>query len=395
MKIKSFIADIFTSSQVAKRRKEAIKNASSEPSGFDPIAKTARSLHPGKILLEVIQIRQENANCKTLCFTSAMKKPLPPFKAGEFLTLKMNIASSFATRPYSISSAPYQIKKDNIIEITVQSFSGQGFVSDYLYNQVKVGDTFYSEIGLGQFYVDPIRDSKHIVGIAGGSAVSVFLSMAKEIRYGSASDIDLTLFYGCNSSKDILFLKELQACLCSRFKLVVVVSDLEDEYDGEKGLITSEIISKYVDNEDSTYFICGPKGLYDHIQNELAKLHIPARRIRFAPCGQERDISLCKNYPIDKKNDVFKIKVLQGITETVIPSRADESIATALERANLYIHTRCRSGECGICRVRVIKGDYYVNPEKDYRRAIDKDFDYVHACSTYPLSDLEIRINIQ
>lgn len=395
MKIKSFIADIFTSSQVAKRRKDAIKKASSEPSDFDPIAKTARSLHPGKILLEVIQIRQENSNCKTLRFTSAMNKQLPPFKAGQFLTLEMNIDASFATRPYSISSAPYQIKKDNIIEITIQSFSGQGFVSDYLYNHTKVGDTFYSEIGLGQFYRDPIRDSNHLVCIAGGSAVSTFLSMAKEIRFGNDSDTDLTLFYGCNSSQDILFLKELQACQCPRFNLIVVVSDSADDYQGEKGLITSQIISKYVKNEDSSYFICGPKGLYNHIQNELAKLHIPNRRIRFAPAGQERDISSCENYPIAKKNDVYKIKVLQGVRETTIPARADESLATALERAGLYIHTRCRSGECGICRVKILKGDYYVNPQSDYRRAIDKDFDYVHACSSYPLSDLEIRINIQ
>jgi ferredoxin len=74
--------------------------------------------------------------------------------------------------------------------------------------------------------------------------------------------------------------------------------------------------------------------------------------------------------------------------------KASESIAAALERAGLRIHTACRSGSCGVCRIKVISGEYYVNPENDGRRGADKDFNYVHACSTYPLSDLCIKLNI-
>jgi ferredoxin len=86
--------------------------------------------------------------------------------------------------------------------------------------------------------------------------------------------------------------------------------------------------------------------------------------------------------------------VKQGIHETVIDAEASESIAVALERASLPIHTRCRSGSCGVCRIKVLDGKYYVRPVNDGRRAEDKEFNYVHACSCYPLSDMTVRINI-
>ena len=86
--------------------------------------------------------------------------------------------------------------------------------------------------------------------------------------------------------------------------------------------------------------------------------------------------------------------VHRGIQEDVIPARAKESIAAALERAGIRLETGCRSGECGFCRTKVLSGSYFVCPENDGRRAADKEFNYVHACAAYPLSDLEIRIPI-
>jgi hypothetical protein len=42
----------------------------------------------------------------------------------------------------------------------------------------------------------------------------------------------------------------------------------------------------------------------------------------------------------------------------------------------------------------VLSGDYFVCPEGDGRREADKDYNYVHACAAYPLSDMKIKIPI-
>ena len=71
-----------------------------------------------------------------------------------------------------------------------------------------------------------------------------------------------------------------------------------------------------------------------------------------------------------------------------------ENTIVALERAGIKNNSRCRSGACGFCRTELREGDVFVAPEGDGRRRADKQFGYIHACSTWPLSDCTIRIPI-
>ncbi len=54
----------------------------------------------------------------------------------------------------------------------------------------------------------------------------------------------------------------------------------------------------------------------------------------------------------------------------------------------MILDSRCRSGECGICRSKLVSGDVFVLPDNDGRREADRDLGYIHPCSTYPLSDV-------
>ena len=47
----------------------------------------------------------------------------------------------------------------------------------------------------------------------------------------------------------------------------------------------------------------------------------------------------------------------------------------------------------GCCQL--LEGDVFIPSEGDGRRYADRKFGYVHACSTWPLSDVKIRIIIQ
>jgi ferredoxin len=51
----------------------------------------------------------------------------------------------------------------------------------------------------------------------------------------------------------------------------------------------------------------------------------------------------------------------------------------------------CRSGECSMCRVKILTGKVYQPPGVPVRKS-DRQFGYVHACMSYPISDLEILI---
>ncbi len=44
----------------------------------------------------------------------------------------------------------------------------------------------------------------------------------------------------------------------------------------------------------------------------------------------------------------------------------------------------------GSCRSLLLGGDVFIAPESDDRRAADRKLGYIHPCSAYPLSDLEL-----
>ena len=197
------------------------------------------------------------------------------------------------------------------------------------------------------------------------------------------------------SSDDIVMKEELEALdgACGKLRIVHVLSGDEPGWTGEKGFLTAELIKKY-SAEDTTYFICGPQVMYQFLRGEVAKLEVPARRVRFEVFGQVKDIAVYEGYPRAMRDETFELTVVRGISEVKIPAKACESIVVALERAGIRIETGCRSGECGFCRTKVLSGDYFVCPEGDGRREADKDFNYVHACAAYPLSDMKIKIPI-
>ena len=395
MKVKNFLADVGGASRVTKARLNAFASASPALADVDPIGDVSREWHPGPIELVVTKITPACKTAKTIRFERTDGKKLPFFYAGQYIVLDFKIGESLISRPYSISSAPYQARAEKpFVEITVRKSKGDGFICDYVNDELKVGDILTGNMGLGQFYYEPLRDAKHVVALAGGVGITPFASMAKEVANGTL-DIDLTILYGSASSDDIVLKEELDALegACGNLHIVHVLSDDEPGWTGEKGFLTAELIKKY-SAEDTTYFICGPQVMYTFLRKEVAKLDVPARRVRFEVFGQAKDIAMYEGFPTELRHETFTITVVRGISEVQIPAKATESIVVALERAGIRIETGCRSGECGFCRTKVLSGDYFVCPEGDGRRAADKEFNYVHACAAYPLSDMKVKIPI-
>ncbi len=393
MKIKGFLKDVGGASRVTKRRLAAFANASAVPQTVDPIGDVSREWHPGTLELVVTDIRTASPTAKTVRFERADGKKLPIFYSGQYISLAFNMDGRTICRPYSISSAPYEARTDRpYAEITVRKSKGDGYISDYINDQLEVGTRVMGSMGLGQFYWEPLRDAKNVVALAGGVGITPFVSMAKEVAHGTLP-IDLTILFGSVSSDDIILKDELAALEGEHVHVVHVLSGDEPDWKGERGFLSAELIKKY-SKGDCSYFICGPQAMYRFLREEVAKLNVPARRVRFEVFGQARDVTVFEGYPKELADKTFQLTVVRGIQRDVIPAKACESLVTACERAGIILLTDCRSGECGFCRTKVLSGEYFVSPEGDGRRAADKDFNYVHACSAYPLSDMTIKIPI-
>ena len=64
----------------------------------------------------------------------------------------------------------------------------------------------------------------------------------------------------------------------------------------------------------------------------------------------------------------------------------------AIERAGIKAPSRCRSGECGWCRSKLVSGTVYIPEENELRRWADVHYGYIHPCSSFHTSDLVIEV---
>ena len=393
IKINGFLKDVGGASRVTKAREEALKNASPVPQPKDAIRELTDKLHPLEMQFRVVEIREASPTARTFRLES-VDGHIPVFQSGQYANFRLKIGASELTRPYTISSAPYEARGEKpFFEITVRR-NAPYLVPDYLFENVKVGDVLDGSMPFGFFYYEPLRDTKNLVALAGGSGITPFYSMAKEIAHGKLQGVKLTILYGSVHSSDIILKDELDA-VCAECPDVQVVHVLSDDADwqGEKGFITKEIIEKY-SAPDTTYLFCGPLAMYQFVSKALDEMGVPKYRFRHDVVNNPADISTVPGYPKGTEEKTFKITVVRGIQEDVIEAKASEPVAVALERAAIPVDTHCRNGECGFCRSQLLSGDIFVSPIVDGRREMDKQLGWFHACSSWPLSDLKIKIPI-
>ena len=346
------------------------------------VNKVAKSLHPKEQKLVISRIEEHADIAKSYYFKSE-EAPLAYFKAGQYLTFKLEIGNAVVTRSYSIASSPASAL-DGEYQITVKRIN-DGFVSDYILDNWSVGDKVTAYAPEGNLIYNPLRDAKNIVGIAGGSGITPFLSIARAIAQGD-EDCTLALLYGCRASDEILFKAELDQLSENNEKIkVVYVLSHSDEEGYEKGFVGADIIRKYAPEGDYSIFVCGPGGLYKFLETELPKLQKERKYIRFEVFSSGKKM--------EEEPKEYNITVVNRGNESVIKASSSETVLCAFERAGIEVPARCHTGECGFCRSKLVSGQVYIPEGEDKRRIADIQFNFIHPCCCYPESDLVVRIN--
>jgi ferredoxin-NADP reductase len=345
-----------------------------------------RQLHPARLELCVSDIIEETPSTKTLRLVSK-DNYLPPFLAGQYIALFLEVGGIRTSRPYSISSQPNQV---GYYDITIRRVEN-GLVSNYLLDEVKRGDTLISSGPAGNFYFNPLIHKKTTVCIAGGSGITPFISMIREI-IDCGLDRTVYLFYGSKTTDDVIFDDEFTR-LAERFEnihYIPVIEEPAEGYAGACGFVTREVLREVLENiDDKSFFICGPQGLYDFCLPQVEDLGVPRRKIKQEMYGAPPNIWQYPGWPADiNQDDIFSVNVKNG---KQIKAKAGETLLSALEKNEIRVPSLCRSGECSMCRVKILSGKVYQPAGVPVRKS-DRQFGYVHSCMAFPISDLEILI---
>jgi len=340
--------------------------------------------HPKELKLRVSEIIDETPSTKTFRMVSETGY-LPPFQAGQYVNLLVETRGVRSSRPYSIASPPNQRA---FYDLTVKAVP-DGFVSLYLLEEVTVGDSLNSSGPMGGFFHNPLSHSNEVVYMAGGSGITPMMSMIREVT-DRGLERRMHLFYGSRTPDDIIYKEELERLATAHDNLTVdmVISEPEAGYRGLTGFIAGTMLKQRLgDLTGKTFFVCGPEAMYTFCLKELESLGLRKKQIRVEVYGPPGDVTSEPGWPEGLSGDAtFKVRVSDGRTLEV---RAGEPLISGLERHRLVLPAGCRSGECSLCRAKLLSGKVFHARGAKLRKS-DLQFGYIHPCMAYPIEDLEI-----
>jgi predicted ferric reductase len=195
------------------------------------------------------------------------------FKPGQFGWLTLWAGPFRITgHPFSFSSSAQAA--DGRVEMTIRNLGD--FTSAV--KTVPVGQRVYLDGPYGAFTIGNPTDM-HVL-IAGGIGITPMMSMIRTLA-DRGDQRPLVLLYGSKTWESLTFREELET-LKTRLdlKIVYVLSEPPEEWQGESGRITAEVFRRHLPPAyaDHEYFICGPDVMMDAIETALGEMKVPLAR---------------------------------------------------------------------------------------------------------------------
>ncbi|WP_067546338.1 2Fe-2S iron-sulfur cluster-binding protein [Nocardia crassostreae] len=341
---------------------------------------TIDAYHPKRLRLNVAEVIDETVSTKTFRMTELSQVALPPFLAGQYV----NVFIDGTSRPLAISSSPARLDH---YDLTVRRVPG-GRISNLLIDEVRPGRELTTTGPMGTFHHNPLFHGDDLVFLAGGSGVAPAVSMIREI-VDLGLDRTFHLIYGSRDASDVIFRDELEALAAAHPGIRVdhVIAEPDTDWTGASGFLTAETIESLTGQlNNRTVYVCGPQALYPYALEQLTALGQPRKRIRFEANSAPSDPTVQPHWPggLDAAAEVTVT-----VRNTSFRTPRNRPLLDALEDNGIRPEAACRSGECSLCRVRVVKGEVHTAAEAKLRPSDDR-FGYTHSCVAYPLGDVEL-----
>jgi predicted ferric reductase len=222
---------------------------------------------------KVIDVTQEARDIWTLRVAPTNQGQVYDYEPGQFhfLTLKGNRNLPEEEHHFTISSTPTQREH---LSSTIKNLGD--FTSTI--GETKVGDDVIVHGPFGRFSYTFRPEEKDLVFIIGGIGITPVISMLRHMR-DTQADLRVLLLYGNKKQEDIVFRDELAEIENGEFptlKVVHVLQEPEEDWQGETGFIDKEKIKHYCERrfDGRFFYVCGPSGLLEITLKNLRHMHV-------------------------------------------------------------------------------------------------------------------------
>jgi ring-1,2-phenylacetyl-CoA epoxidase subunit PaaE len=313
------------------------------------------------------------------------------FRAGQHLTLRAMLGGEEVRRNYSLCTAP----AEGDWMVTVKRIGG-GVFSNWVGDELKAGDTIDVMPPHGSFTTEfAASDSRHLVGIAGGSGITPVMSLIRTLLREEPHS-RFTLLYGNRDSSSIIFLEALAGLkdkYLDRLEIYHFLDAEEQDIELFNGMLTrarlDEALPALVPDAASVdgWFICGPGPMMDAAEGALLDGNVPKERIHIERFTADRPPGAVVREMAElqtKAEGVTLAVTLDGRTRRVPFTQGN--ILDSARAAGLPAPFACKAGVCATCRAKVTSGK--VEMAVHYGLTDDEVADgYVLTCQSVPLGD--------
>lgn len=311
-------------------------------------------------------------------------RPLPAFKPGQFLTFALDVKPGTAegaattraiTRCYSLSEQPdpahYRVTIKRVPAPADHPEFEPGLSSNHFHDHVQVGDVLRVRAPAGHFFIDPDPNVPAVL-IGGGIGITPMMSMLRWC-VGQQPRRLVHLYYGLRNSGEHGFKQQLEQIGASHPTLHLNVvysrpgeSDLPGRDYQHQGHVDVELLRRTLPHGRHQFYVCGPPVMMQTLVPALAEWGVPVADIHYEAFGPA-SIKL-PGAPEVKATDVAAVEVrFQRSGRTLNWDGRDASLLDFAERHGVAVESGCRSGGCGSCETRLLKGtvQYEHAPDHD------------------------------
>lgn len=307
---------------------------------FDPLLERIDPLLVQQtIRARIVSITSETADTKTFVLRPANR--WQGFRAGQHITLTLDIRGVRHTRTFSLSSTPAQWRENGTVSITVKRIAG-GLVTNWMHDCLKVNDTVSVGEAFGDFEIPPAAEPA--LYIVGGSGVTPVLSHL-ETMAADGFRAPVTLLYYVRTRQDIIASERLTA-LAEQWPALTLKIFTTNEPEQNQHL-NDQHLDQVPDLSARRCYLCGPEGLMDLAGDLLRRRNLPEDRVhctRFSAPTVE----------LDSDNLGGKVQFANSGQQT--DSLGDASLLEIAEASGLSPKHGCRMGICHQCSCKKTSG---------------------------------------
>ena len=320
--------------------------------------------------LEITAVIRETAEC------SSFELSVPPgledayrYRAGQHLTFELPWGDFKVTRCYSLSSCP---DLDETLKIGVKRVEG-GRISNWLNDNLKVGDSIKASVPEGRFVLDPeTRPGAPLFLFAGGSGITPVVALLKSAL--ATTKRSITLLYANRARDSVIYGEELERIASEHSDRLVV----RHHFDSEGDYLTHADVGALLHHTDiAEFYICGPEPFMEVIETTLDKAGVHHELVYIERFISPADLDRVEADAVDLTSleapDTFSLW-LNGRSRTV-PYERGKTLLQCAQAAGLQPAHSCESGYCGSCMAHVNSGKVHMRThealsERDMARGV-------------------------